>query len=92
MNKTTVKVAISFIIAASVLATIGFLEWFGFENCMDRIRAAERGESGVTPLCPADPQWRFLLVALPVGIVGIAILAIGVKDRSLLPSSKRQSE
>lgn len=80
MNKTTVKVGISFVIAAGMLATIGFLEWFAHENCMEMIRASERGESSVTPLCPADPQGRFFIVAMPVGAVGVVLVVMGIKD------------
>ncbi|AFU58937.1 hypothetical protein Ngar_c20050 [Candidatus Nitrososphaera gargensis Ga9.2] len=92
MNKTTVLVGISFIVAAVVLVTMGFLEWFAHENCMEIIRAFERGESNVLPACPPEPSGKFLIAALPVGIGGAVILVMGVKNRSLLSSPKPQSK
>lgn len=88
MNRATAKVGISLIVAAAVLVTMGFLEWFAHENCMELIKAFERGESNVLPACPPEPSGKFLIAALPVGIGGAVILVMGIKNRSLLPSPR----
>lgn len=83
MNKAKVKVGVTIIIAAVALFALGLVEKISFENCLQM-------ESGM--LCAADPENRFFFAALPVGIAGILIFVIGIRDSALLPSSKTPSE
>lgn len=91
MNKLLVKVGVVVIAIAAALFGWGLLEKIGYENCMEMIRAFERGESGIIPVCPADHADRFFFAALPASIAGVVILVIGRKNSPLLPSSKPQS-
>ncbi len=79
VNKTFVKVGISIILAGVVLSVLGLVEKISYENCLQR-------ESGM--LCASDPENRFFFAALPVGVVGILIFVMGIRDLTLLPSSK----
>lgn len=84
MNKTSVKVGISIIIAGAVLAGLGLVIKIRHDGCLERIRAFERGASNVTPLCPADDSVPFFLAALPVMIIGILVLVLAIKDAPVL--------
>lgn len=79
MNKARVKVGVAIIIAGVALSALGLVEKISYENCLQM-------ESGM--LCWADPKNRFLFAALPVGIAGILICVMGIKDLAPFKSSK----
>lgn len=83
MNSPSVKVGIAIITAGVALFALGLVEKISYEDCLQR-------ESGM--LCAADPENRFFFAALPVGIAGILIFVMGIRDLDLLPSSKTQSD
>jgi hypothetical protein len=89
VNKVTLTIGVSIIMAAVALATWGLLEKVAYEYCLEMIRAFERGESNITPQCRADESGKFLFPAWPVGIVGIVVLIMGIKDLPLLSSPAR---
>lgn len=84
MNKTSAKVGISIILASIGIATLGFMIKISHDNCLEMIRAFERGESGVIPLCQADGSAPYFLAALPVVIIGIFVLVLAKRDAPIL--------
>ena len=84
MNKIFVKVGISIIVAGVAIAAFGLLIRISYDSCLEMIRAFERGESGIIPLCPTDSSAPYFLAALPVMVIGIIVLVLAKKDAEVL--------
>lgn len=84
MNNTFVKVAISILLAGIATAGLGLMIKMSHDNCLEMIRAFERGDSNVIPVCPSDGSAPYFLAALPVIIIGILVLVLAIKDAPIL--------
>lgn len=90
MNKTFIKIGISIIAAGVAIASFGLLIRITYDSCLEMIRAFERGESGVIPLCPTDGSAPYFLTALPVIVIGIIVLVLAKKDAAALQRISRK--
>jgi hypothetical protein len=84
VNKTSAKVGISIILAGIGIAALGLMIKISHDSCLEMIKAFERGESGVIPLCQEDSSAPYFLAALPVVIIGIFVLVLAKKDSPIL--------
>jgi hypothetical protein len=69
---------------AAALCGLGLSIKIAYENCLEMIRAFERGESNTTPQCQADESAVYFLTALPAAIIGIFALVLAIKDAPIL--------
>jgi hypothetical protein len=84
VNKNPVKFAIIVVIVGTAIAGYGLLVKMSHDSCLERIRAFERGEPTILPLCPSDDSARFFFVGLPVLGIGILVLVLGINDAPIL--------
>jgi hypothetical protein len=92
VNKNPVKFGIIVVVVGAAVTGYALLVKMSHDSCFERIRAFERGESTIIPLCPADDSARFFLVGLPVIVIGILILVLGIKDAPILEQVFGRSE
>lgn len=78
------KIGISITVAGVAIAAFGLLIRMSYDSCLEMIRAFERGESGVIPLCPTDGSAPYFLAAMPVMGIGIFVLMLALKDAPVL--------
>lgn len=84
MNKNPVKFGIIVVLVGAAITGYGLLVKIGYDNCLELIKAFERGGSGLLPGCPVDDSAIFFFVGLPVTGIGIIVLVLGIKDTPIL--------
>ena len=89
MNGTSVAIGVVAIAVSIALAAWGMFEKVAYENCLEMMRAFDRGESAITPQCRSDQSSKFFLFAIPAAIIGIVSLVTGIRGASLFPSLTR---
>jgi hypothetical protein len=93
MNRITVIVGISIIVAGAVLIGNGFLERDIYENCLKWLEEHYMDTGTSVPLqCQSDQSPTFFLAGLLTKIVGIVILLLGLNGLPLLPSFNPQPQ
>ena len=92
MNTNPVKFGIIVIIVGAAVSVYGLLIKMSHDSCLEMIRAFERGESTIIPVCEADGSARFFYVGLPVIGFGVLVLVLAIKEAAILERVFGRSE
>lgn len=92
MNKNPVKFGIIVIVVGVAVSGYGLVVKINHDGCLELIRAFERGESTILPVCEADYSARFFILGLPVIGFGIIVVVLGIREVAILEQVFGRSE